>query len=98
MQRSVIVHVVVYTDDGLLVSVDPVGWSWSNTIVADEARVSKIWVDLFLKRLNGHFIKVDVLAIDIDGTESSSVVREISEEGYTHVLGVAVGGIGNGYA
>jgi len=98
MQRSVIVHVVVYTDDGLLVSVDPVGWSWSNTIVADEARVSKIWVDLFLKRLNGHFIKVDVLAIDIDRAGLSLVTRDECEVGYTHVLGVAVGGIGSGYA
>jgi len=76
MKRRIIVHVVVYTNNGLLVSVDPVGWTWSDAIVSDEARVSKVWVDLFLKRLNGHLIKVDVLAIDIDGTGSSSVVRE----------------------
>lgn len=67
MHRRVVLHVVVKADDGLATSWDPVCRSRRDTIVSDEARVSKVGVDLLLEWLNGHLIKVNVVSIDIDG-------------------------------
>jgi len=69
MHRCVVLHVVVKTDDGVLASLDPVCRTRRDTIVSNEARVSEVVVDLLLEWLNGHFIKVDVVSIDIDSCE-----------------------------